>query len=243
MQSIVMARVPTQAFMQVAGGAFNSPLTLSSFAPTVVAPEILTSSLPNGRVDTSYYFQLTASGTEPITWSVGSGFPDGWSLSSAGIISGFGVEVDSYTFEVTATNDWGSDVKEFTLNVLAALDGTPILLRRSNIPGKEPELSDLRLGELAINTYDGKLYLKKSGDTDSIVLVGPSPQGITYQGTWNASSNVPELTDGSGTNGYFYIVSNAGTQNLGSGNITFSIGDWVIYSESLTQWEKIPHSE
>ena len=36
-------------------------------------------------------------------------------------------------------------------------------LRRSAVPGKIPTTSSLELGEVAINTYDGILYLKKSG--------------------------------------------------------------------------------
>ena len=37
-----------------------------------------------------------------------------------------------------------------------------IKLRRSATPGKLPTTSDIQLGELALNTYDGKLYTKKS---------------------------------------------------------------------------------
>jgi len=38
--------------------------------------------------------------------------------------------------------------------------------------------------------------------------------GLDYQGTWNASTNTPTLASGVGTNGYYYIVSVAGTTNL-----------------------------
>ena len=37
-----------------------------------------------------------------------------------------------------------------------------IKLKRSAVAGKLPKLADLELGELAMNTADGKLYLKKS---------------------------------------------------------------------------------
>jgi hypothetical protein len=33
--------------------------------------------------------------------------------------------------------------------------------KRSAVPAKVPALNDLALGELAINTYDGKVYTKK----------------------------------------------------------------------------------
>jgi microcystin-dependent protein len=47
-----------------------------------------------------------------------------------------------------------------------------IKLKRSDVAGKAPAIADLELGELAVNTSDGKLYLKKSvGGTESIVAL------------------------------------------------------------------------
>jgi hypothetical protein len=43
-----------------------------------------------------------------------------------------------------------------------------IILKRSALQGKVPTTSSLSLGEIAINTYDGKLYLNRSGSTQSI---------------------------------------------------------------------------
>lgn len=59
---------------------------------------------------------------------------------------------------------------------------------------------------------------------------------MEYKGTWDASTNTPTLADGVGNTGDVYNTSVAGTQDLGSGNITFNIGDWVIYNGSI--WEK-----
>ena len=44
-----------------------------------------------------------------------------------------------------------------------------IKLKRSAVAGKAPAVGDLALGELALNTYDGKLYTKKDDGTASIV--------------------------------------------------------------------------
>ena len=50
-----------------------------------------------------------------------------------------------------------------------------IKLRRSATQGSIPTTSNLDLGELAINTYDGKLYVKKTfGSIDRVVQVGSS---------------------------------------------------------------------
>ena len=50
---------------------------------------------------------------------------------------------------------------------------TNIKLRRSATAGAVPTTSNLDLGELALNTYDGKLYMKTTeGSLDSVIQVG-----------------------------------------------------------------------
>lgn len=44
-----------------------------------------------------------------------------------------------------------------------------ILLRRSNLAGKTPDTGSLQVGEIGLNTYDGKAFMHKSGSTDEIV--------------------------------------------------------------------------
>ena len=57
-----------------------------------------------------------------------------------------------------------------------------IRLRRSATQNSVPTTSQLNLGELAINTYDGKLFLKKSvGGNESIVEVGANNLADTFQ--------------------------------------------------------------
>ena len=62
-----------------------------------------------------------------------------------------------------------------------------------------------------------------------------------FVSTWNATTNIPTLADGVGTNGYYHLVTTGGTINLGSGDITFNIGDKVIYNGSI--WEREPKAE
>ena len=62
---------------------------------------------------------------------------------------------------------------------------TNIRLRRSATAGNIPTTSQLDLGELALNTFDGKLYLKKSvNGTESVVEVGGSG-GSQQSGVWS----------------------------------------------------------
>lgn len=49
-----------------------------------------------------------------------------------------------------------------------------VRVKRSAVQGKVPLTTDLQLGELAVNTFDGKLFMKRNNGTDSIVEVGAS---------------------------------------------------------------------
>lgn len=55
---------------------------------------------------------------------------------------------------------------------------------------------------------------------------------MELQGNWNAATNTPTLIDGAGNPGDVYQVTTAGTQNLGSGSISYAVGDFVIYGSS-----------
>lgn len=67
--------------------------------------------------------------------------------------------------------------------------------------------------------------------------------GISYKGSWDAATNTPTLTDGSGANGDMYKVSVAGSIDLGSGSINFVVGDHIVYFSGLNQWQRFSASE
>lgn len=68
----------------------------------------------------------------------------------------------------------------------------------------------------------------------------PMQGDLNYQGTWNASTNTPTLTSSVGTQGYYYVVSVAGTTNL-NGITDWQIGDWAIYNGSV--WQKVDNTD
>jgi hypothetical protein len=92
------------------------------------------------------------------------------------------------------------------------------------------------------NTFNGVSQLVKT-DVAGKIPLSVLPTGSTvYQGTWNASTNAPTLSNSSiEASGHFYIVSVAGTVNFGAGNISFDIGDWVI--SNGTVWGKVDNSD
>ena len=80
-----------------------------------------------------------------------------------------------------------------------------------------------------------------AGGTVPLSQIPASLQGgVSYQGTWNASTNTPTLTSSVGTKGYYYVVSVAGSTNL-NGITDWLPGDWAIFNG--TSWEKIDNTD
>jgi len=63
-----------------------------------------------------------------------------------------------------------------------------ILLKRSGVAGSKPTTASLQVGEIALNTYDGKAFLHKSGSTDEVVEIVVTGASIT--GSINLSGAV-----------------------------------------------------
>ena len=83
---------------------------------TDAPPKITTESLNEGTVNAAYN-QTLAADNNPTSWSVTNGaLPNGLTLGN-GTISGTPTTASTYKFTVTATNDNGSDSKEFTLSI------------------------------------------------------------------------------------------------------------------------------
>jgi hypothetical protein len=114
-----------------------------------------------------------------------------------------------------------------------------IKLKRSNVQGKIPTTTDLDLGELGINTYDGKIFIKKSdGTNESIVDVSATPDPIEHDYTATSGQTafvisgkvltyVGVLLNGIKIKSTDYTISDDGTDTT----VTFSNGlnanDWV----------------
>ena len=62
-----------------------------------------------------------------------------------------------------------------------------IKLKRSSVSGNVPSTSQLELGEVAINTYDGKLFIKKDDGTASVIQVGGGSSSSFVEKTTNAT--------------------------------------------------------
>lgn len=131
-----------------------------------------------------------------------------------------------------------------------------IQLRRSATANAVPTTSQLALGELAINTYDGKLYLKKnvSGVETIVDVTGSGGASISISDTapsspvngslwWNSTIGVLKIYYNDGTSSQWVDASyNADSistqssypQNIQSGSYTLALSDAGkhIYSQN-----------
>ena len=98
-----------------------------------------------------------------------------------------------------------------------------VQLKRSALSGKVPGTGSLNLGELALNTYDGKIFFRRSGSTDTVQEVITTnvlnTGSVTITGTLTAGSIVGSISASNG------VVS-------GSSQITLSSG--IGYSKLAT---------
>ena len=107
-----------------------------------------------------------------------------------------------------------------------------IVFKRSAVAGKIPALGDLALGEIALNTYDGKAYIKQDNGTQSIIQLGGSAAadlGVTsdtFVGT--GSQTLFTLSRSPTTAEYTFITINgliqeSSTYSVSNTLLTFSV--------------------
>lgn len=87
-----------------------------------------------------------------------------------------------------------------------------IKLKRSAVQSRVPTTSDLELGELGLNTYDGKVYMKKDDGTTAIVEIGAG--------------------GGSGTSLRYLHVDGTGTQAISTAAITLDFDTTIATSNA-----------
>jgi len=104
-----------------------------------------------------------------------------------------------------------------------------IILKRSAVSGKVPTTSSLAIGELAINTYDGKIFLNQSGSTQAIQEVIIT--NATNTGSINLIGN-QNITGSVGITGSLTVLGSINAQQFNIGIISSS----VIYQSGSSKF-------
>ena len=102
-----------------------------------------------------------------------------------------------------------------------------ILHKRASVAGRVPQLGDLQLGELAINTVDGRLFLKKNvSGTESIVQLGEVTLSGDVSGSGAGNIAVTLANSGVSAGSYSSVTVDAkGRVTAGSSVATITGGN------------------
>lgn len=209
----------------VDGGTLDEGIKNSLGDSVKYTPTITTASLPNGTAEAAYSTTLLAEGTAPITWSVTNGFlPEGLSLDAGtGVISGTPTAEGGSTFTVEAANDYGSDSREFTLNIdkPVVIPVTGVKLDKTSLTLQETDSATLTATvepadaankgltwQWQISRDDGTTWVDIDGATGSSYMI----QAVTMDMDGNQYRCTVKGADGNS------VTSNAATLTVAPGN-------------------------
>lgn len=128
-----------------------------------------------------------------------------------------------------------------------------VKFKRSSVANKRPTLVNLELGELALNTYDGKLFTKQDtggvGIATTVTLVNPWNErygggGITYTGLVTATSFYGDGSNLTGVASSAVSISTSAPSSPAVGDLWFDpdYGRTVLYYNDGNSSQWIDHS-
>ena len=122
--------------------------------------------------------------------------------------------------------------------------GTMSTQNSSNINVTGGAMNGVTISDYVATATKGVANGVASLDGSGTVPISQLPSAVlgalSYQGTWNASTNTPILTSSVGTKGYYYVVSVAGSTNL-NGITDWLVGDWAVFNGSV--WQKVDNTD
>ena len=130
-------------------GKIENSGTLPDNIQGTAPPSITTTSLDGGAVGTAYSSVTLSATGSPTSWAwsaaADSNTPPGLTLNNDGTITGTPTAAGTYSFTVTATNDYGSDSKEFTLTIdqQGTIHVTSVSLDKTSLELTEGETAQL----------------------------------------------------------------------------------------------------
>jgi hypothetical protein len=203
---------------------FNPTATRSIAIPNASGTIALTSDLPSATP-----WNTDTNGINYQAGNVGIGTVSGGdALTVDGQITSSNIETGFILVEGNATIDDALSAGSVTATTLTG-----------NLVGT---VDTTTTGITQPSTTDNNLLATTAFVQD---LLGDIVSGLQFQELWNATTDIPDLSTATPSNGDFWIVEVAGNTNL-SGITSWAVGDWAIYivpaGGGAAFWQKVDNT-
>ena len=186
-----------------------------------------------------------ASGTTLI---VNSGATDG-TIKLKTLVAGSGITLSSDSngnLEIAGSTQYS--LPEATTSTLGGvIVGPGLAVNAGTVTNAGVTGVNNRTGLVTLTATDVGLPTDLLSGTNGTLASAYIPSSIlgavSYQGTWNATTNTPEILTGSASSankGFYYVVSVAGTTTV-DGTSEWNVGDWII--SDATIWGRLQVSQ
>jgi len=229
--AVASIAAPSQTFKFGSGVALNSGFTLTASnagsvyhaygtrAQTYILPAL--SSLVSGGGQTFTFVSTDTAGVIIASPDAGSIVYLGSSVNNFSIANG-----DSVVLASNGAGNWivvGGSVATLNSTTVSNTYATLASAALTGTPTAPTATAGTNTTQLATTAFVHN-------------TVGAIAGGLTFSGTWNATTNSPSITSGTGTTGQMYKVATAGTTTI-DGNSSWSVGDLLLFDG--TTWDKI----
>jgi len=238
----------TPDMLVITNGDYGTSYTIEaqqSQSRTVIMPDADTNILGDDTAQTITNKTINASdNTITINTSQVTEDPSNQYYTETKVAANSAVTLNTAKVSADGTINTHSDV-----NITAAANGSVLMLQSNEWINKMLSSLDITNFNSATDTRADARIAAQKGQNDGLATLDatgkvPASQlalsNVVYVGTWNASTNSPQLSDGSGTQGNYYVVNVDGSTSL-NGITDWKVGDWAIFNG--TAWEKVDNTD
>ena len=135
---------------------------------------------------------------------------------------------------------WTTPKGSTTVNNVATFSDTGLVTQAITFSADNSVQSSAGVPANTVGISNGIAQLGGDGKLLASQIPTSLQGAVTFAGGWNANTNTPNLANNTSTysTGTEFVITQSGTQNLGSGNVAYQAGGFVIYGGGV--WNYAP---